>query len=297
VDLVRLNRIAARQRGLFTRAVARGCGFTGYQIKRRVDAGEWRSVVGPVLAFAGLEITPLIRDRALQLAVPGSVLAGPSAARALRIPIDDPRSCLLIGPHRTTRIRQVTLLHGQLDPRDQGAADGVPVTWYERTIVDCLRLLDLRPGAVLLDLALQRRWVTLTALSDRIRRESRRWGTAKVAALVHQAGDGARSEAERLLHGMLAAAAVEGWQPNLRIDDDAGPIGVGDVVFPRERLVIEVDGWAFHTTAERVQSDRSRQNRLISASWAILRFTWRDLTERPDEVIQSIQAFLAMRSG
>jgi very-short-patch-repair endonuclease len=297
VDYARLGRIAAGQQGLFTRTDAAGCGFSAKQIRRRITIGEWRSVVGPVLSGAALRITPQLHDRAAQLAVPGSVLAGPAAARALRIPVRDERSYLLIGVHARTRITAARLIYGELDPRDSGTVDGAPVTWYERTIFDCLRLLDRSEATDLLDLALQRRWTTIDSLAARVSRAAGGRGTPRVAELVSQAASGARSVAERLLLALLRRARIRGWEANARIADAGGLIGVGDVVFRHERLVVEVDGWAFHTTAERFQLDRRRQNRLISAGWTVLRFTWRDLTERAEHVIDTIRAVLASRRG
>jgi len=71
-----------------------------------------------------------------------------------------------------------------------------------------------------------------------------------------------------------------------------GFIGIGDIVFDILKLVVEVDGWAFHTTPERFQRDRGRQNRLVAAGWTVLRFTWRDLVERPGYVLATIRAML-----
>jgi very-short-patch-repair endonuclease len=65
-----------------------------------------------------------------------------------------------------------------------------------------------------------------------------------------------------------------------------------DVAFGQVRLAIEVDGWAFHTTPARFQRDRQRQNRLVAAGWTVLRFTWHDLTDRPDYVLATVRALL-----
>ncbi|MGI8814055.1 MAG: endonuclease domain-containing protein [Pseudonocardia sp.] len=45
-----------------------------------------------------------------------------------------------------------------------------------------------------------------------------------------------------------------------------------DFAFPVARLVVEVDGWAWHSDAARFRSDRARQNALVLAGWAVLRF-------------------------
>jgi very-short-patch-repair endonuclease len=67
-----------------------------------------------------------------------------------------------------------------------------------------------------------------------------------------------------------------------------------DLAFPVQRVAIEVDGWAWHVTADRFIDDRRRQNALVNARWTILRFTWHDLVARPDEVVQEIRAALTI---
>jgi hypothetical protein len=63
-----------------------------------------------------------------------------------------------------------------------------------------------------------------------------------------------------------------------------------DVAFVARRLAVEVDGWAWHSNVDRFTYDRRRQNALILAGWTVLRFTWHDLTSRPQTVIVQIKA-------
>src|SRR5262245_32031139 len=49
MDRERLRKRAAGQFGLFTRAQAIACGYSAYQIRRRVADGEWQRVLGPTL--------------------------------------------------------------------------------------------------------------------------------------------------------------------------------------------------------------------------------------------------------
>lgn len=66
-----------------------------------------------------------------------------------------------------------------------------------------------------------------------------------------------------------------------------------DLAFVHERIAVEVDGWAWHSDVERFRADRRRQNALVLAGWTVLRFTWDDLTNRPEQVVAQIQAALA----
>ena len=108
--------------------------------------------------------------------------------------------------------------------------------------------------------------------------------------LLQAASDGARSEVERLLVKLLRAAGITGWRTNY-------PVGgyEVDVAFPRQKVAIEADGWAFHSDQEVFQDDRERQNNIALLGWQVLRFTWLDLTEYPQRVIAEIRFAISAR--
>ena len=115
---------------------------------------------------------------------------------------------------------------------------------------------------------------------------------------MQAASDGARSEAERLLVKLLREDGITGWRTNY-------PIGgyKVDVAFPKQKVAIEVDGWAFHwgylplagDDQEDFQNDRERQNNIALLGWKVLRFTWLDLTENPQRVIAEIKHAIGWR--
>ena len=118
-------------------------------------------------------------------------------------------------------------------------------------------------------------------------RNKGRHGSPAARRLLQAASDGARSEAERLLVRLLRAAKVSGWKANFPV---CGYLV--DIAFPKERVAIEVDGWAFHNDQTTFQRDRTRQNTIALSGWQVLRFTWLDLTEYPQRVIAEIAAAL-----
>jgi very-short-patch-repair endonuclease len=291
VERERLAGLARRNFGVFTRAHARSCGFSAYQIQRRLRTGEWQRVLG-ALAMAGLQITPAVRDRAAQLSVPRSILAGPSAARTWQMSVPDERPYLYVGRRGGSRVVGIRLLFETPDPADVSLYQGLPTTSRAAAVVDCLRLLPEPAAVALADRALQQRWLSLEDLVARTRARVGRPGSTQLCRLVRMVSGGERSAGERLLHRLFRKSDITGWRANVEIRDAAGLIGVVDVAFSRVRLAIEVDGWAFHTTPDRFQRDRQRQNRLIAAGWTVLRFTWHDLTDRPDYVLATVRALL-----
>jgi hypothetical protein len=289
-----LRQIARRQQGLFTSRQARECGFTAQQIGRRLTRGVWQRVWGRVLAEAGLWVTAALRDRAVQLGVRGSVLGGLSAARLWGMPVPESDPCLIVSRRRRP-IPGVLVLTDALTMRDRTFRRGIPVTTQARTVFDCLRLLPEAAAMDLLDRALQQRWITLAELTQRLTGFVGRPGVARILRLTRLAAGGTRFPAEHECARLFLAAGLRGWTPNATVRDQQGVICLGDFVFEKGRLVVEVDGFAFHVTAEQFQHDRRRQNRLIQAGWTVLRFTWRDLRERPDYVVGTVRRVLQDR--
>ena len=62
-------------------------------------------------------------------------------------------------------------------------------------------------------------------------------------------------------------------------------------------IAIEVDGRAFHSDRRSFERDRSRQNTLVVGGWLVLRFTWEQITERPDEAVEIVLAAAAQRAA
>lgn len=95
-----------------------------------------------------------------------------------------------------------------------------------------------------------------------------------------------------MLVKLLRDNGITGWRTNYPI----GPYKA-DVAFPGPMIVIEVDGWAFHSDQEAFQIDRRRQNYIALKGWQVLRFTWLDLVEYPQRVIAEIRSAISARLG
>ena len=79
---------------------------------------------------------------------------------------------------------------------------------------------------------------------------------------------------------------------NARVRTPAGSWTV-DLLFPAQRLVIEVDGYEFHSGPRPFEHDRHRQNALHLAGYRVLRFTWAMITTDLGGVLATIRSALA----
>jgi very-short-patch-repair endonuclease len=51
-----------------------------------------------------------------------------------------------------------------------------------------------------------------------------------------------------------------------------------------QRLVVEVDGYAFHSSRRSFERDRRKDQELTAAGYRVIRVTWRQLTAEPTAV-------------
>ncbi len=280
-----------RQRGVVTRDQLYALGLSRRTVARRVADGVWIPHGRSVLVRRGTEDTLATRSRVAALRVPGSVLTGPSAAALLG---RGPWEGVDIGglPWLVARYRPAVaarfLAHPGMDFR---LVDGLRVARRDLAVVDLLRLLPLDSARTVAYRTVQIGLLDVAGLTEHHRRLQHCAGAGQLRSLLHDLSSGSHADSERLLVELLRGAGISGWHVNHPIPLGGGEVR-GDVVFPDHRLVVEIDGRAWHTDPQRFQADRSRQNRLVRAGWTVLRFTWEDLVERPRRLVAEIKACL-----
>jgi hypothetical protein len=65
-----------------------------------------------------------------------------------------------------------------------------------------------------------------------------------------------------------------------------------DATWPDRRVVVEVDGWQGHRTPAQLERDHQRDMELRAAGYVVLRYTRRQLIERPAAVAADIRRHL-----
>ena len=277
-----------RQDGVISRTQAVAAGMSTDSIRRRVRTEQWLPVHAGVYIASDRAWTARTRVRAAVLgAGPDATAHGMTAAWWDNLTSRVPTIVDVTVPRR----RKARTLPGvRIRRRDLSHLDrlGLRDLWLTTTPLTVLEAAVAagEAGAALLDRALQRR-VGYPMLYRTHCRTLGRHGSPAAAALLAAATDRAGSQAELLLKMLLRRAGITGWIQQ--------PTYLGyevDFAFVAERVIIEVDGWAWHVDEDRFQADRVKQNALINAHWRVLRFTWHDLTARSTEVIAEIGSAL-----
>lgn len=288
--LLRVPRVAAAQGGAFTRAQARAEGWSKDQVAHRVASGRWRPVTPAALVAADGPLSARTLAWAGRLTWPDAVVSHTTAAAVLRMPVPtDGRAHVTLPAtrHPVTGLRLHVAPLGDDECRQVG---GLVVTAPARTAVDCLASLPLEDARRLLAWVTTRQVLDRTGLAAATRARTGRHGTPQLVRLLRETSSGALSPAELRLHDVLRRAGITGWIANAPVPDVDGV--VADVLFAAERVVVEVDGFAAHSGRDAFVTDRRRQNRLVNAGYAVLRFSWDDLVERPQAVAAEIRAAL-----
>ncbi len=272
--------VARRQSGLFTAQQALAAGAPPDLVRYRRRSGRWIRVAGDALALAGTAPTALLRVQAAGLTWPEAVVCYQAAAVVHRLPVPAPDQIDVTVAHRTPAAPDSAPTWWGSATTRSTVFGTARVTTLRRTIADCIGRLspDLADGV--LSWALTRGLTDGDDLRAIVDERTGSWGNRRRRRARDLAADGAASIAEQRLHQVLRRARLTGWEPNAPVRVRGHVIARADVLFRDVRLVIEVDGRRYHG-ADRFQLDRDRDNQLVSAGYTVLRFTWHDLTSRP----------------
>lgn len=294
----RVRALIRNQDGLLSTAQAREAGFTRAQIAARVKKGERLKDLHGVLRAADHTVTPHSRVRAVALSV-GDVgtIVGCAAAFWWRLTDVCPAIIEVAVPHGTRlRPRQgVRFVHRAVPETERMRVHGVAVTKKPATVLAAAVTLGLVLGARLVDRALQT-GVDLEAMWRTHRLGIGRYGAALAYQLLVLAGGGARSEAERTAHQLLRGAGVSGWTADHEIMLRGYGRAVLDIAFADRRVLVEVDGWAFHRDLRAFLRDARRQNALMLDGWVVIRTNWFELRDDPDAFLRNVREALASRA-
>ena len=286
--------ITRLQDGVISRAQLADAGIADTHLANLVGRGSLQRQSAAVYLVGGAPSTYRVRLWSAVLGTNG-ILAFHTAAQlwGMTDDVDDVIHVLL--PHS----RRVMTPDGvRLHRRRRGAEictrlGGLPVTPRDDTVIDQLGVLHPREASMLADRAVQRRWLRPEDVHARLAEHPRRPGNRQLRRIAARLDNGAASMSERRLHRILRATGIRGWKPNFQVWRGGELVAVLDVAIPRTKLALEVDGMAYHVDVDRFQRDRSRQNALVALGWTVLRFTWSDLTDRPDYVAAAVRGLAA----
>lgn len=284
--------LAARQQGVVSRRQALAAGLSPRALEHRLVTGRFTRLHRGVYLLGPIRAPLTDHVAALLACGPGAVISHRSAAALFELPVA-PRSHLDVTvPARDGRTRRPGIrVHrpSVLPAADVTTRDDLPTTTPTRTVLDLAAHVPERELLRVVEEAERR------GLVDRVQLARRLAGIRGAATLREvlrrfDAPQVTRSEAERRMLDLVRAAALPRPSTNTRI----GRYEV-DLLWQAQRLVVEIDGYAFHGTRAAFERDRRRDVELAEQGYRVLRFTWRQIVGEPEWVIARLAAAMAVR--
>lgn len=315
-----LRLTAAGQRGLVSVQQARTCGLTDMDLRRMVRRGWLQQVQPRVYRLVGTPDDPFAPVLAAVLSASEGHERGPawraertSRARLPGLPAVASHftAAALHGLQRVGRLAPIEICVPQghrdelwdvvvhrtrrLEECDVVEAQGIACTSPARTLIDLAAKVDRHLLTALIDDSLGlglvgRAWLTRRA-------EALRSGRPGVGLILNLTGEGAEGNFRSWLERRAAFVIEAGQIPrpiwNHPVHEAGRLLGIADACWQTARLIAEFDGLRFHSTPQQRRDDAARERKLVLAGWRVLRFTWQDVEQKPQSVVEALRTALA----
>jgi len=283
--------IAARQRGAIRHDQLLAAGISRRGIARRLELGRLHRVFRGVYLVGHAVPPALARETCALLACGSRAVLSHRTAAALWGILDRPQVGISItiarrGPHGQPGLRVHRV--GRLLAPDVARREGLPVTAPPRTLLDLASVLTVSELADTLERARVLRLVASADVKRAMERNPGRRGAAALRSLLGEQPTMTRSKAERRLLALVARAGLPRPETNVRLHGHEV-----DALWRSKRLVVEVDGYAFHAHRDAFERDRRRDAELQAAGYRVLRVTWRRIAHEPEALLVTLAQALA----
>jgi very-short-patch-repair endonuclease len=183
-----------------------------------------------------------------------------------------------------------------LEADDVTRVHGVPVTSVARTLVDLVGFVPPHHVRKALQRAEELQTLDVTAIEQALDRTRGRRGRghamlrAALAEYASLATSLTRSSLEVAFLELLRRAGLPIPSTNVLVENREV-----DAVWSAAKLIVELDGWAYHRSRQAFERDRERDVALTEAGYRVIRFTHRQVTERPERVAAALTRLLQPR--
>ena len=256
------------------RAQLLAAGVTSREIERRLASGHLIRLYRGVYAVGHAKLTVRGRWMAAVLAAgPRAVLSHRDAAALHGIRPSNRYLIDVTVPKWRPAPEGVDLHTGRIEDDERTEIDGIPTTTAFRTLLDLTSCLNDRELQQAMNETERLRIAEPISLTSLLRRYARRPGTRRLRDLRPDATV-TRSELERAFLDLLARENLPRPETNATV----GGYEV-DCLWREQRVVVELDGYAFHHTRQAFEKDRRRDLVLAATGLTTVRITWLGLEE------------------
>jgi hypothetical protein len=280
--------VAVKQHGYVGRAQLLALGLGAGAIKYRVEIGRLIPVHAGVYAIGYVQMTPVARAHAAVLASGAKAALSHGSAASLwgfNKHWDEPFEVTV--PALRTRPGIKFHRSRTLTRRDITKQLGIPVTTPARTVLDnAPRLAGKRLSRFVND-ALRTPYLHVAAFADVLNRNPNHPGTRRLLPFVRAPTNSALEDdfLEFARRYGLPAPVTNTYLLGYEID----------VLYPRERVIVEVDGYRFHSDRDSFERDRKRDAIMLANRFVTVRMTDERMEQEPEQEAGRLLAILAAR--
>lgn len=290
---VRIARLAADQHGVVATHQLKSRGLDAKSIMVRVRRGQLHPIYHGVYAVGHDSLSQAATFTAAVLACgDGAVLSDHAAAAHLRLRAWDGRAPEVTVPRSGGRkIDGIRVHRRSLDRRDIWTRDNIRVTCPARTILDIAATMPAMALRRMVRQAQAEQHVNVRQLLVVLERHRGQRGAATLRAAIADGAVPTRSALEDVVLDLIDAAGIERPEINPRLQIDGRTI-VPDMLWRRQRLIVELDGLRWHGDPLTRAHDAERQASLEAHGHRVVRVTWGQAVDRPRQTLARIAAQL-----
>jgi Protein of unknown function (DUF559) len=288
---VAISEVARRQHGNIHVKQLNALGLGKQAIWYRVKQGRLYPVFRGVYSVGRPATTPLERASAAVLACgPRGALGHFSGLASWAFARDWPWTpeVSIVGDRRPPGIVVHRTLH--LPRRDIRIQQGIRVTSPARTLLDCAPRLGAKRRKRIVNEALHTPFVSRSQLAEVIERYPTHPGAKLLRPFVDTTDGPTRSGWEDEFPSFCEQFGL----PRPQINTIVGGYEV-DAYFEAERLIVELDGYEFHSDRQAFEADRERDAEMLAAGRATVRVTWERIEHRSAREAERLRTILAQR--
>ncbi|MFL5894095.1 MAG: DUF559 domain-containing protein [Thermoleophilaceae bacterium] len=289
-----MTEVAARQHGVIARWQLVNLGLTRHQIAHLVATGWLHPVFRAVFAVGHRQISQEGHWLAAVLAGgDGAILSHCSGTSLWRI-LPPARGVIHVTAPAKRRDQDGLRIHvAHLEPHEIRTRNRIPVTSPERTLLD-IAATSARHLDKAIREAIYLRLVSPSSLVAAVHRYAGRPGCKALRKAADEADLTAGPTKEELEHRFRRfikrhRVPVPRFNAPLRIDGiEVHP----DCLWSAHRLVVELDSAQAHLNRRAFEADRARDRALQVAGYRVIRITWRQLDDDPEQIASHLSAIL-----
>ncbi len=280
------------QKGYVVREQLLAAGLSRSAIGHRLRHGRLHERYRGVYAVGLPSADPLGGEMAAVLLFRGhAVLSHRSAAKVWGIlgTEEDHVTVTVVGRDHRSRPGLTVHRAKTLDRSDIRLRHGLPVSSPARTVIELASEVSGEELEKAIAEARVKRLLSDQELRRAAQRASGRRGAGRVLRLLEEGVAYTRSKAERRMLALLRKAQLPIPRTNVRLCGYQA-----DFFWAEQRLIVETDGYQFHSHRRAFEHDRKRDQVHVAAGYRVIRITWWQLRDEPLAVLARVAQALSV---